>query len=114
MINSKSIVKTTISLFLAIISFNTSAETLVCSRLAGDEIKTEQYKRVGDSFLLAGSSSWAQMPISYEDNETLVFYNNLSGETWLLFFDKKTKDFGEHLIGVKLDFNWTGKCEVVN
>jgi len=102
-------------LFPLMLSFNSYGETLVCSKLDGyGEIDTAQYVRYGDEFLLAGSSSWSQMPIYYEDSESLVLTNNFDGEMWLLFFDKKTKEFSEHLIGVKLDVRWTGKCEVIN
>ena len=107
--------KLLILLFSLMFSFNSYGETLVCSKLDGDgEIETAQYVRYGDEFLLAGSSSWSQMPIYYEDNESLVLTVDFDGEVWLLFFDNKTKEFSEHLIGVKLDVRWTGKCDVIN
>ena len=95
-----------------LLSFNSYSETLVCSYLLNDEIKIIQLQRQGDFFINSAYSS--QTPIVYEDDDYLVLSEIFKGTAHLIFYRKKSNEFSQHLIGVKLDFRDTGKCEVIN
>ena len=95
-----------------LLSFNSFGETLVCSYLLNDEIKIIQLQRQGDFFKPSTSNS--QIPIVYEDDDNLVLNEIFKGTAHLIFYRKKSNEFSQHLIGVKLDFRDTGKCEVIN
>ena len=99
-------------LFSLLLSFNSYSETLVCSYLLNDEIKIIQLQRQGDFFINSAYSS--QTPIVYEDDDYLVLSEIFKGTAHLIFYRKKSNEFSQHLIGVKLDFRDTGKCEVIN
>ena len=99
-------------LFSLILSFNSYGETLVCSYLINDEIITLQLKRQGDAFI--GVEYGDKNPISNEDNEFLTLYRYISGpNSYLFIFDKESKDFSQHLVGINLDMRNKGKCEVI-
>jgi hypothetical protein len=93
------------------LSFNSYGETLVCSYLLNDEIRTLQYKRQGDVFIESEYGSKNQ--IYYEDDDTLALHSNFKGTAYMMFLRKESNEFSQHLIGVKLDFRDTGKCEVI-
>ena len=99
-------------LFSLILSFNSYGETLVCSYLINDEIITLQLKRQGDAFI--GNEYGDKNPIIIEDNEILILYKHLSGpNSSLVIFDKESKEFSQHLVGINLDIRDKGKCEVI-
>ena len=110
-------IKLLITIILSMFSWNSYAETFVCSYINGGSIETIRYQREGNAFMesMAGYDMRFRVPIYDESEEVLALLSkNIPGlGIHSIYIDKKTREYSSTIIRARISNVSHGMCEVI-